>query len=375
MFDLNFHIHRLLSSEPFFAALSRRITKVRTTDLPTAGVAIDEESLQFIMYYNAEWMGGLRDEAVRDVIIHELYHLVFEHVGTRLPSEGMTKRWNVACDLAINCYLDDLPENALRVGQEGTPWEHLPAYKGAEWYMANIDWPDSDSASADILVGGNRGVHDRWGEGSDNIISERLKEVMTEAVQEADSKGWGSVSREIRSNIVASLRRTVDWRCVLRSFLSQSTRTNKRSTMRRLNRRYPYIHPGKRVTRTAKLAISIDNSGSVSDSLLEQFFGELNSLATLVEFTVIPFDTEVSETQIYKWEKGNKRPATRVLRGGTDFNAPTKWVNGQKFDGHIILTDMEAPKPIASRCPRLWVTTKEAASKPYFKTRERIIGI
>jgi len=129
------------------------------------------------------------------------------------------------------------------------------------------------------------------------------------------------------------------------------------------------------VTRTAKLAISIDNSGSVSDSLLEQFFGELNSLATLVEFTVIPFDTEVSETQIYKWEKGNKRPATRVLRGGTDFNAPTKWVNGQKFDGHIILTDMEAPKPIASRCPRLWVTTKEAASKPYFKTRERIIGI
>ena len=110
--------------------------------------------------------------------------------------------------------------------------------------------------------------------------------------------------------------------------------------------------------------------------MLAQFFAELNGLAKIATFTVIPFDTSVYESKIYTWEKGKKHQTERVLTGGTCFNAPTKWVNEQqKFDGHIVLTDMEAPKPIASKCPRLWVTTAEYAAKPYFKTKERIIGI
>ena len=387
MFDLNFHIHRLLQTEPFFASLSRRITKIPTKDVPTAGVTMDKNTLQFLMYYNAQWFSTLTELEARDVIIHELYHLVFEHVGTRLPSEGMSKKWNIACDLAINSYLPNLPENGLLVGQVGTPWEHVPPFQTAEWYMANIPWPESPD-SGDDGAGGtggnmmddqtNRGVHDHWGEGGDDeaIARERLKEVMGEAVNEASRKGWGSVSHEMRAQIVANLQTKVDWRAVLRSFIRQSNRASKRPTMRRLNRRYPYIHAGRRVERTANLAISIDQSGSVSDEMLAQFFAELNSLAQIATFTVIPFDTCVDETKVYEWKKGQKHQAERVLCGGTCFNAPTKWVNDQKkFDGHIVLTDMEAPKPISSKCPRLWVTTAECAANPYFKTKERIIGI
>ena len=39
-FDLNIHTHRLLSDEPFFAALSRRIDKRASTSIPTAGVMV-----------------------------------------------------------------------------------------------------------------------------------------------------------------------------------------------------------------------------------------------------------------------------------------------------------------------------------------------
>ena len=39
-FDLNMHTARLLMREPFFAALSRRIDKIRTDSVPTAGVPI-----------------------------------------------------------------------------------------------------------------------------------------------------------------------------------------------------------------------------------------------------------------------------------------------------------------------------------------------
>ena len=167
----------------------------------------------------------------------------------------------------------------------------------------------------------------------------------------------------------------VDWRKVLRYFIKTSQRANKRSTVRRINKRFPYIHSGRKVTRHAKIAISIDQSGSVSDKMLASFFSELNGLAKYAEFTVIPFDTEVLQKEVYVWKKGSKRTWERVLAGGTCFNAPTRYVNEHSFDGHIILTDMEAPKPIASKCQRLWMTDKESALNPYFKTNERVIVI
>lgn len=61
--------------------------------------------------------------------------------------------------------------------------------------------------------------------------------------------------------------------------------------------------------------------------------------------------------------------------GGTDFNAPTKYVNENDFDGHIVLTDMQAPKPISSTCSRMWMTDKQNAASPYFKTNEVVVPV
>ena len=110
--------------------------------------------------------------------------------------------------------------------------------------------------------------------------------------------------------------------------------------------------------------------------MLSAFFSELNGLAQHVEFTVIPFDTQVDESKVYVWRKGQRRQVERVLCGGTCFNAPTKFVNDNGgFDGHIVLTDMEAPKPIPSKCQRIWFTTEQCAKNPYFQTNEKVIGI
>jgi predicted metal-dependent peptidase len=109
--------------------------------------------------------------------------------------------------------------------------------------------------------------------------------------------------------------------------------------------------------------------------MLQAFFAELNTLADLATFTVIPFDSDVAHDNIYVWKKGDKKQWTRVRYGGTDFNPPTKYVNENGFDGHIVLTDMCAPKPIASKCQRMWMTTRYYAERPYFSTNERIIAI
>ena len=87
---------------------------------------------------------------------------------------------------------------------------------------------------------------------------------------------------------------------------------------------------------------------------------------------MVPFDTIVDESLVYTWKKGQNKKCERVLHGGTCFNAPTKYVNQNSFDGHIVLTDMQAPKPIASKCPRMWMTTPEH-ERYSFETKEKVV--
>ena len=189
--------------------------------------------------------------------------------------------------------------------------------------------------------------HSGWSESDEDtkqMAKERMRQAVEDAVKEVQSRGqgWGTVGQGMQERIIDMITPKVDWKKVLRYFIKTSQRSNKRSTVRRINPRFPYIHAGKKVNRTAKICISIDQSGSVSDAMLSAFFSELNGLSKLAEFTVVPFDTSVDESKIYVWKKGQRKATERVLCGGTCFNAPTEWVNNRgDFDGHIILTDME----------------------------------
>ena len=106
-FDLNLHTFALLRNEPFFAALSRRITKSSTSAIPTAGVKLNEKSAQFEMVYNPEFFESLPDNHIQGVLMHEFYHIIYEHVTGRLPPEGMSIMWNIATDLSINSHISD----------------------------------------------------------------------------------------------------------------------------------------------------------------------------------------------------------------------------------------------------------------------------
>lgn len=400
-FDLNEHTYRLLESEPFFAAISRRINKSLSKAIPTAGVCVTKEG-QFEMLYNPDFFEKLTQVERSGVLKHEFYHLIFEHVTGRLPSEGMSKMWNIATDLAINSHLlGELPEGGCFPQQE--PFEEYPLGQSAEYYYKMLKEDErfqpkddegnggdgdgtgegqssSGSGLPDTLDdhsgwGGEEGMTEESKQAIREVAQERLKQAMKDAVEEINSngRGWGSVGADTRKQIQDFIKPKVNWRSVLRYFIKTSQRSTKRSTPRRINKRFPYIHSGKRVTRQAKIAISIDQSGSVSDSMLALFFSELSGLAKYAEFTVIPFDTDVQESEVYVWKKGKKQVWTRVSCGGTNFDAPTEYVNKRKFDGHIILTDMEAPKPKPSKCQRMWATTPEYAENPYFNTNERVI--
>jgi predicted metal-dependent peptidase len=374
-FDFDKQIYWLLKSEPFFAALSRHVDKRASDSCPTAGVRVTDEG-RYEMVYNQKFFEGLTQEQRRGVLKHEFYHLIFEHVTTRKPEDPLLfKRWNIATDLAINSHIprEELPDNGCIPG-EG-PFEKYPEKQTGEWYFAKLNNEDDGGEGQEPMDD-----HDGWGEGEidpsvKEIAKQRLKEMMKDAAEEANKKSWGSVSADMRADIMKRIGGKIDWRAVLRYFIKTSKRAEKSSTVKRLNKRFPYIHAGKKVRRHANIAISIDQSGSVGDDLLEKFFTELNKLADIATFTVVPFDTEVDAKLVYEWKKGTKHKTERVKCGGTDFDAPTKFVNGKKFDGHIILTDMYAPKPVASACQRMWMTNEEGAKNPYFKTTERVISV
>jgi predicted metal-dependent peptidase len=208
------------------------------------------------------------------------------------------------------------------------------------------------------------------------IAQERMKEILKEAANDAaKSNNWGSVSSTMRETIMAKLRSYIDWRSMLRYFIKATVRSDKHATIRKINKRFPRVHAGKKVTRVANVAISIDQSGSVGDDMLAAFFTELNKLSEIATFTVVPFDTTVGDDKVFVWKKGQRKVWERVMCGGTDFNAPTKWVNDRNFDGHIVLTDMCAPKPNASKPKRMWITTKDNFDNPYFKTNEIVVAI
>ena len=388
-FDLNMHTARLLMNEPFFAALSRRIDKRASNAVPTAGVRVSDQG-QFELVYNPEFFAGLSDKEMAGVLKHGYYHLIFGHVtseGRMKATTGdnkVTKLWNVATDLAINSHLrGELPEGALYPG-EGH-FSEFDSGLSAEQYFAALKQDQDEKGQGEGEGEEGEGTpdsfddHSGWGEADNTaqeIAKQRLKEAVKKAAKEASKCGnWGTVSGECRRQIMDSITAKVDWKKVLRYFIKTSQRANKSSTIKRINRRYAYVHPGRKVIRRANIAISIDQSGSVDDGMLAAFFAELNKLAKLAEFTVIPFDSEVAEDSIYVWKKGETRKWERVRYGGTDFNPPTKYVNERNFDGHIVLTDMCAPKPIASKCQRMWMTTSHYAERPYFQTNERIVAV
>jgi len=402
-YDLNDHVYRLLISEPFFAAISRMVSKTPNKSIPTAGVRVNPETAQYEMIYNPDFFEKLPENQVRGVLIHEFYHLVFDHVTSRMPEGVDKKQWNIATDLAINSIIgkDNLPDFVCMPG--GKNFEDFPLMRAAEYYLELLKQKqkeqeqngkdkseDKDNQQGEGSGGGNGeqdpqfDSHDEWGEANgeeskaaNEIAKERIKEAMNKAADECNkNNSWGSVSHEVRENIMQRLKTAVDWKKVLRYFVGRAQRSDRTNTIRKINKRFPYIHAGRKTNYSAHIAIAIDQSGSVDDDMLNQFFNELNKLAALATFTVIPFDDRVFESKIYTWKKGEKRKWERVLRGGTNFDAPTEYVNKHpEFDALLVLTDLYAPVPKSCKVQRAWLTTQACKDHAGFNTNELILAV
>lgn len=418
-FDIQPHIIAFIQESPFYAEISRYIKKTPTKDITTLAIGFNNKTEDLEFGYNPDFCKNLSNKQVRNCIVHEFLHIICGHINYRRREPHSL--WNISTDCAINsiivtdprnCKTSDpaLPPSVLIPGEWptlpdgraptkdeqsaaslGAIISSLPKMMSSDWYFGKI-YQEAEKlgildeitkSTVTINFGEGEGAldsHEFWDQIPEEkraIVESKIKSIIEKAVNKADSKsdGWGSIPQELQQEIRRSISRIVDWKSVLRQFAGTLIRGKKKTSIKRINKRYPYIHPGITRGYTAKLLVAIDQSGSVDNGMLEMFFAELRNLNKNVEIDYLPFDCVALQEDIKCWPRGKIPQLVRSRAGGTDFNAPTNIandpINRGRWDGMLIMTDGECSKPNASRIKRGWVIGKN--QKLMFNTDELVI--
>lgn len=378
----------LYMHDPFLGGCSMAVTKFADPKCPTAyiGVRTNGARHEVIMGYSPKFMRGLSREERKGVIRHELYHLIFQHIFHRSVSDSADQKlWNWATDLAINSLIgaEHLPRMCLIPGHAPTDpatgkaieGPYATYIKSAKTMQASDHYFDelkkirdeNGENTPDFNLIDSMDGHDGWGNIDPEILEElrdKVRDMVEGATKNADrNNSWGSVPMAIQEMIRKMLSREVDWKSIIRNFIGRSRTLERTSTIKRVNKKLPYIQPGCKRPFRANFACFMDQSGSMGDDDIALLFGELSGLANLTTLDVYHFDTEVDEASHKVWKKGNANPdRLRTRGGGTDFDAVAAFCNGTanrgKWSGVIILTDGYAPKMGMINGARvLWVVT------------------
>ena len=412
-FSMDKELVRFMFDEPFYSNILRHLSKIEDTtgQVPTAGVIADPKALGFKLYWNRSFCAALTRDQMRGLLIHECLHLVYEHTTKRRLEPHIVANW--AADLAINSTIrpEWLPEGGLIPGvafKALTPKERasmtpdriaryerlsgliasLPTHKTQEWYFEKL--MEDDQIREDIedeaknggsikpedlrvdengnltdkdgnpvvVVPGTTDHHEGWGEAegeAKDILDQKVKDALSEAIRKADSSNqWGSIPHETRSQLRKLVSKEVRWQDVLKRFIGFSQSSSRSTTWTRLNLRNPGGSTGTRKQRQAKIAIYVDQSGSVDDTSLALLMGELEQLSKRADFVFYPFDTQVGEGVEFR-RRRFKMPA-RTRCGGTDFQVAAdhgdELCRSGKVNGYLILSDGECYKPKPSRYRR-----------------------
>ena len=388
-FDLTHHLVNFLWSEPFYSRILRSLNKEETTTIPTAGVTCIDGDIT--LYWNREFMAGLSKSQVNGLLKHECLHLVFGHTTERRRDPHLI--WNYGTDLAINSTIPshELPRGGLIPGEKlyldsdqkanmsddelkrfmglSNLIESFPRDKTSEYYFNRLmSDPDVKEYLEEMEKCNQVGIgfddHEGWDEMSNEekeLIQGKIKELVKDAAEEAEGRNWGSVSQHTRAEIYKMLSNKIQWQSLLKRFCGYTKKDQRNSSVRKLHRKYPGVHPGAKKVYRPMIAVYIDESGSVSNKELAAFYAELDNLSRNTDFYLYKFDHSVDDKGGFLWKK-NKRPNMhRSLTGGTSFKAVSNHAikNKRKFDGYIVLTDGGAPKPGPSfRMKRCWILAK-----------------
>jgi predicted metal-dependent peptidase len=168
------------------------------------------------------------------VIIHELYHIVLQHLFERnVTDKNYAMAWNIGTDLAINSIIGHtrLPSMAWIPGRVPSKMkqpklvEYIKKVKplqASEFYFEGVkEILDEMNKNGQGLEGVGEGTlddHSNWGNLPDNLkdqIKDKVRGMLQNAVNRADSKNsWGTVPASMQAEIRKGLTHEVNWRAI-----------------------------------------------------------------------------------------------------------------------------------------------------------------
>lgn len=283
-------------------------------DVPTACTNGRDE------YYGRAFVDGLTDAELRFLVLHETYHKLYRHLTTwKHLYEDNAKRANMACDYVINQKIaDDNTDGFAKVINGALIDPQFRDMDSAAVYKLLPDQQDDDDGGD----GGGLDEHD-W-EGAQELSDtdkQELERELDEAIRQgamAAGKTGGSLSRDIQD----LLQPQVDWREVLRDFISATCSGNDYSTWARPNRRFMssgVYMPSGISEKVDELVLAIDTSGSIGQRELTVFLTEVKKICDTVRpdvVRVLYWDTEVCRDEKYSAQNLDQLVTSTKPAGG-----------------------------------------------------------
>ena len=341
--------------------------------------------------YGRKFMESLKDEAeVRGLIMHENLHVALKHIPRNkdLWKEN-SKLANASADYVVNDIIESMTDKA-----------HIKLPKGALYHPQFHNWSvrevytflkkhakgggggggtglDGDSGS-----GGGEGEfptdsldeHDWEGQELSPDKAKQLEERIDKSLREGGIMA-GRMGAKLPRSISDLLEPKVDWRDVLRDFVSSATKGKDEFTWRKFNKRMlandMYL-PSLENESIGEIVVAIDTSGSIGQEQLNEFASELSAICETCSpemVRVLWWDTSVHGEQIFKTDYANIASMLKPEGfGGTHVSCVNKYVIEKNIKAECVLvfTDgyVEDPVEWQITAPTLWMVTENKSFVP-----------
>jgi predicted metal-dependent peptidase len=357
-----------IMGSPKYTALAGvlMIGEKTVNDVPTACTNGRDEM------YGREFVEGLTDAELRGLVLHENYHKLYQHMSTwKHLWEIDPHSANQAMDYVINIKIADDNTDGFAVIPKGGLLD--AKYRGMDTAQVFNLIHQSDDGDGD--GDGEMDEHD-W-KGAQDLSDEEkgaLARDIDEAIRQgalAAGKMGGTGSRDLEE----LLKPQVDWREVLREFISTTCAGNDYSTWARPNRRLMsqgVYMPSGISQRVGELVVAIDTSGSISNSTLTAFLSEVKSICDTVhpeQVRLLYWGHEVVGDESYKTDELDGLITSTKPRGGggTDVNCVTQYMTAEGINPQacIVLTDGHLYGGWGEwSCPVLWTVIDNESAVP-----------
>jgi predicted metal-dependent peptidase len=315
-------------------------------------------------YYGRAFADGLSDSEFRFLILHETYHKLFKHLTTwdHLYKDD-AQLANMACDYVINLMIDDenrdgfatMPKDAEgnNIGLLDEKFRNMDTAQVYKILKQDQEQKGSD-ASNTPNEGAGLDEHD-W-EGAQEMDADEQRELAQE-IDQAIRQGAltaGKVGSGGNRAIDQLLQPEVNWREVMREFITETCRGNDDSTWRQLSRRHMamgILRPSGITERVGELVIAIDKSGSIGQQELTKCLSEIKGVCDMVKpesVRILYWDTKVCSDELYgdvAGACGSLEQLTQTTKpkggGGTRVQCVPDYIQKNNINAQavIVLTD------------------------------------